>query len=169
MKALLFLYIASLPFVSSDLFAQRMDIKKYLGFDFNYSLDEAVNYYELLGSSVIRDISDDCPPASPGCAPVRSVTLSNTPLILSVPTSYLHLGAVEGKLAQISIIINERAAWERFDAQLARTSKGKAHTERHDGAIYIHWVFENCIIRKSEVLVEGDDSTLYRKYDILQR
>jgi len=146
--------------------AQRMDMKKHLGFDFSYTIDEVIDYYTSLGSAVVRDYRDSCDTERAECL-IRFVALTGTPNFLNAPTRYLQLGSYRNALTHVAVVVEPGTNAERVESRLARSA---IEIDLHDGgdAIpFLQWTYNDCRVRRYEVLLDGD-TALYNKYDILQ-
>lgn len=147
--------------------AQRMQVKRALGFDFSTPPDDVEHYYGDLGATVVReDVRTSAPDTNGKRRVVRYVAFGHTPPFLSVSTSYINLGLVDGKIEVITIMVPPGKKADLVDYRLYDRSGGRVAVDEREGVKVIRWSFEDCTVEKEKVAVRGD-SAAYYKYDIL--
>jgi hypothetical protein len=160
----LFAFISMFTYIAD---AQRMEVKKHLGYDFNNNADEIIRYYDGLGANVVRENIQfqethlDLEPVE-----VHSLSFAHTPLFLSVATSYINIGLVNGRIEVITIITRDDRRIDFMDHRLHKYSAGNVEISDRDGSKEILWRFDDCAIIKEAVSLVGD-SARYFKYDIV--
>ncbi len=147
--------------------AQPIGIRKHLGYDFSNNADEITRYYKKLGAKVVReDVFSEIIDNLNRTVEVRRVQFDHTPRFLSVETSGVNIGLVDGKIQVISILTNDLRRVDRMDYLLHKYSHGKVDVEVRGGSKAILWKFDDCSIVK-ETVVSRADTERYYKYDIL--
>lgn len=146
--------------------AQRMDVKRHLGYDFSNQVEEILNYYSGLGVRVERDEIRTENVQTEQEETCRLVAFNKTPSFLSAATSFIHIGVINGEIQIISIATDDIFGSELMDRKLHRFSGGNVSVRRTEGPKEIIWQFENCKIVK-RVVARKDDSARYMKYDII--
>jgi len=147
--------------------AQRMHVKRELGFDFTTSITDIKHYYNDIGAKVVReDILTNAPNTNTSPKVVRYVAFAHTPPFLSVNTSYINLGLIDGRIEVITIVTRSGKGTDMIDYKLHDASNGNVSVVRCEGVKLVRWSFENCVVEKEKVAVSGDSAEYY-KYDIL--